>query len=69
MLACTDGIARALESIEPIGAPDRAPAASHAEYGDLCRLTALTSTGRAITLVATGGRLALASVDIEADPA
>src|SRR6266542_1351145 len=60
----------ALESIEPIGGvTTEQPAGSHAEYGDLVRLTGLTSTGRAITLVAQAERLPLALVDIEADPA
>jgi SNF2 family DNA or RNA helicase len=60
----------ALESIEPIGGvTTEQPAGSHAEYGDLVRLTGLTSTGRAITLVAQADRLPLALVDIEADPA
>jgi hypothetical protein len=35
----------------------------------LVRLTGLTSSGRAITLVAQVNRLPLALVDIEADPA
>src|SRR5882672_11267533 len=60
----------ALESIEPIGGvTTQQPAGSHAEYGDLVRLTGLTSTGRAITLVAQAARLPLALVEIEADPA
>jgi len=60
----------ALESIEPIGGvtTERQPAGTHPEYGDLVRLTGLTSTGRAITLVAQVDRLPLALVDIEADP-
>jgi hypothetical protein len=58
----------ALESIEPIGGvTTQQPAGSHPEYGDLVRLTGLTSTGRAITLVAQVDRLPLALVDIEAD--
>ena len=60
----------ALESIEPIGGvTTEQPAGSHPEYGDLVRLTGLTSGGRAITLVAQAERLPLALVDIEADPA
>jgi SNF2 family DNA or RNA helicase len=60
----------ALESIEPIGGVTTEQAAgSHPEYGDLVRLTGLTSAGRAITLVAQANRLPLALVDIEADPA
>jgi SNF2 family DNA or RNA helicase len=60
----------ALESIEPIGGvtTEQKPAGTHPEYGDLVRLTGLTSTGRAITLVAQVDRLPLALVDIEADP-
>jgi SNF2 family DNA or RNA helicase len=60
----------ALESIEPIGGvTTEQPAGTHPEYGDLVRLTGLTSSGRAITLVAQVNRLPLALVDIEADPA
>jgi SNF2 family DNA or RNA helicase len=60
----------ALESIEPIGGvtTEQPPAGTHPEYGDLVRLTGLTSTGRTITLVAQVDRLPLALVDIEADP-
>ncbi len=60
----------ALESIEPIGGvtTEQQPAGTHPEYGDLVRLTGLTSTGRTITLVAQVDRLPLALVDIEADP-
>ena len=60
----------ALESIEPIGGvtTEQKAAGTHPEYGDLVRLTGLTSTGRAITLVAQVDRLPLALVDIEADP-
>jgi len=60
----------ALESIEPIGGvtTEQRPAGTHPEYGDLVRLTGLTSTGRTITLVAQVDRLPLALVDIEADP-
>src|SRR5437899_2902540 len=58
----------ALESIEPIGGvTTQQPAGSHPEYGDLVRLTGLTSSGRAITLVAQVDRLPLALVDIEAE--
>ena len=60
----------ALESIEPIGGvTTQQPAGTHAEYGDLVRLTGLTSSGRAITLVAQVDRLPLALVDIEVDAA
>src|SRR5207237_10230877 len=49
----------ALESIEPIGGvtPPLAPAGRHADYGELVKLTGLTSAGRAITLVARVERL------------
>src|SRR5216117_577321 len=58
----------ALESIEPIGGvTTQQPAGSHPEYGELVRLTGLTSSGRAITLVAQVERLPLVVVDIEAD--
>ncbi len=58
----------ALESIEPVGgATTTHPAGRHPKYGDLVRLTGLTSAGRAITLVAQVDRLPLALVDIEAD--
>src|SRR5438046_2594068 len=65
-----DGLA-ALGSIEPIGGggvPTQ-PAGSHPEYGELVRLTGLTSAGRAITLVAQVDRLPLTLVDITADAA
>src|SRR5467141_3007258 len=58
----------ALESIEPIGGvTTQQPAGSHPEYGDLVRLTGLTSTGRAITLVAQVDHLPLVLVDIQVD--
>src|SRR2546423_935294 len=58
----------AVASIEPVGGVTTAqPAGRHPEYGDLVRLTGLTSAGRAITLVAQVERLPLALVDIEAD--
>src|SRR5213592_526468 len=62
----------ALESIEPIGGggvTTLQPAGSHPEYGELVRLTGLTSAGRAITLVAQVERRPLTLVDIEADAA
>jgi len=60
----------ALESIEPIGGvTTQQPAGSHPEYGELVRLTGLTSAGRAITLVAQVDRLPMALVDIQADAA
>src|SRR6266699_257689 len=61
-------VLEALESIEPVGgATTTHPAGRHPEYGDLVRLTGLTSAGRAITLVAQVDRLPLTLVDIEAD--
>jgi len=63
-------ILEALESIEPIGGITTAqPAGSHPEYGDLVRLTGLTSAGRAIALVARVDRLPLVLVDIAVDAA
>jgi len=60
----------ALESIEPIGGvPTQQPAGSHPEYGELVRLTGLTSAGRAITLVAQVDRLPLVLVDIQVEAA
>jgi len=62
----------ALESIEPIGdviTTQPVPAGSHPQYGALVRLTGLTSSGRAITLVAQVERLPLALVDISVDAA
>ncbi|MGH7520876.1 MAG: SNF2-related protein [Gemmatimonadales bacterium] len=62
----------ALESIEPIGGmitTQPAPAGSHPEYGALVRLTGLTSSGRAITLVAQVERRPLALVDIAVESA
>jgi len=61
-------VLEALESIEPIGGVTTPqPSGRHPEYGDLVRVTGLTSAGRAITLVAQVDRLPLALVDIEAD--
>src|SRR5438270_2092070 len=62
----------ALESIEPIGdvtTTQPVPAGSHPEYGALVRLTGLTSSARAITLVAQVERLPLALVDISVEAA
>ena len=63
-------VIEALESIEPIGqdglTPSQ-PAGSHPKYGELVRLTGLTSGGRVITLVAQVARLPLVLVDIEVD--
>src|SRR5207247_650257 len=60
----------ALESIEPIGGVTiPQPASGHPEYGELVRLTGLTSAGRAITLVARGDRPPLVLVAIAATAA
>src|SRR6266704_2815055 len=68
-LRLTD-ILEALESIEPIGGvTPLQPAGSHPQYGELVRLTGLTSAGRALTLVAQVNRLPMALVDIQADAA
>lgn len=63
-------VLEALESIEPIGGvPTWQPAGSHAKYGELVRLTGLTSAGRAVTLVAQVERLPLVLVDIAVENA
>jgi superfamily II DNA/RNA helicase len=63
-------ILEALESIEPIaGATTLTPAGSHPQYGELVKLTGLTSAGRAITLVAQVEKLPMALVDIKVDAA
>ena len=63
-------VLEALESIEPIGddglTPSQ-PAGSHPKYGELVRVTGLTSGGRVITLVAQVARLPLVLVDIQVD--
>src|SRR5205809_1646747 len=62
----------ALESIEPIGdviTTQPVPAGTHPQYGALVRLTGLTSSGRAITLVAQVEHLPLALVDISVEAA
>src|SRR5467141_2116072 len=62
----------ALESIEPIGdvtTTQPVPAGTHPQYGALVRLTGLTSSGRAITLVAQVERLPMALVDISVEAA
>src|SRR5712664_1669531 len=62
----------ALESIEPIGdviTTQPVPAGSHPQYGALVRLTGLTSSGRAITLVAQVEHLPMALVDISVEAA
>jgi hypothetical protein len=64
-------VLEALESIEPVGGITLTPqpAGTHPEYGDLVRLTGLTSAGRAITLVAQVDRLPLTLVDIAVEAA
>jgi len=63
-------VLEALESIEPIaGVTTQQPAGSHPEYGELVRLTGLTSGGRAITLIAQVDRLPLVLVDIAVEAA
>jgi len=63
-------VLEALESIEPIGgATTPQPAGSHPQYGELVRLTGMSSTGRAITLVAQVEHLPLVLVDIQVDTA
>jgi hypothetical protein len=63
-------VLEALESIEPIGGVTTTrPAGSHPEYGELIRLTGLTSSGRAISLVAQVERLPLVLVDIGVEAA
>ncbi len=62
----------ALESIEPIGdviTTQPVPAGTHPQYGALVRLTGLTSSGRAITLVAQVERRPMALVDISVEAA
>jgi SNF2 family DNA or RNA helicase len=63
-------VLEALESIEPIGGIESVttqPAGSHPQYGELVSLTGLSSSGRAITLVAQVDRLPMVLVDIEVD--
>ncbi|PYP14248.1 MAG: hypothetical protein DMD54_14535 [Gemmatimonadetes bacterium] len=65
-------VLEALESIEPIGGVEGVttqPAGSHPQYGELVSLTGLSSSGRAITLVAQVDHLPLVLVDIKADTA
>src|SRR5467141_3756028 len=63
-------VLEALESIEPIGGVTTPqPAGAHSEYGELVRLTGLSSSGRAITLVAQVDHLPLVLVDIQVDTA
>jgi SNF2 family DNA or RNA helicase len=63
-------VIEALESIEPIaGVTTHTPAGVHPEYGELIRLTGVSSTGRAITLVAQVSRLPLVLVDVAAEVA
>ncbi len=59
-------VLEALESIEPIGGVTTPqPAGSHPQYGELVRLTGMSSTGRTITLQAQVDHLPMALVDIE----
>src|SRR5438105_5201257 len=61
-------VLEALKSIEPIGGvTTHQPAGSHPKYGDLVRLSGVSSSGRAIALVAQVDRLPLFLADIEAD--
>jgi SNF2 family DNA or RNA helicase len=63
-------VIEALESIEPIGGiTTPQPAGSHPQYGELVRLTGMSSSGRAITLVAQVAHLPLVLVDIQVDTA
>ncbi|HEV8303321.1 MAG TPA: DEAD/DEAH box helicase [Gemmatimonadales bacterium] len=63
-------VLEALESIEPIGGVTTPElAGSHPQYGELVRLTGVSSTGRAITLVAQVGRLPMVLVDIAVEAA
>jgi hypothetical protein len=48
------------------GATTPEPAGRHPEYGELVKVTGLTSAGRTISLVAQVSRLPLTLVDIEA---
>lgn len=58
-------VLEALESIEPIGGVTMAePAGLHPQYGELVRLTGMSSSGRTIALVAQVARLPLVLVDI-----
>src|SRR2546422_11396600 len=62
----------ALESIEPIGdvtTTPPLPAGRPPQHRALVRLTGLTSSGRAITLVAQVGRLPMALIDISVEAA
>src|SRR6058998_1672721 len=61
-------VLEALKSIERIGGvTTHQPAGSHPKYGELVRLSGVSSSGRAIALVAQVDRLPLVLVDIEAD--
>ena len=63
-------VLEALESIEPIGGVTTPqPAGAHPEYGELVRLTGLSSSGRAIMIVAQVDHLPLVLVDIQVDTA
>ncbi len=60
-------VLEALESIEPIAgiSPPPQPAGTHPQYGELVRVTGISSTGRTIALVAQVERLPMALVDLE----
>ena len=61
-------VLEALKSIERIGGvTTHQPAGSHPKYGELVRLSGVSSSGRAIALVAQVDRLPLFLADIEAD--
>src|SRR5438552_2891213 len=63
-------VLEALKSIERIGGgTTHQPAGSHPKYGELVRLTGMSSSGRAITLVAQVEHLPLVLVDIQVDTA
>jgi SNF2 family DNA or RNA helicase len=59
-------VLEALKSIEPIaGVTTPEPAGHHPKYGELVKVTGLTSAGRTISLVAQANRLPLVLVDID----
>src|SRR5467141_3379718 len=61
-------VLEALKSIEPIGGvTTHQPAGSHPKYGELVRLSGVSSSGRAIALVAQVDCFFLYPADIEAD--
>jgi SNF2 family DNA or RNA helicase len=57
------------ELVEMLAAgPVVEPAWVHPDYGSLCRVTGVTSRGRAVTLVAQADRIPLVLVELSADP-